>query len=44
MRIGNFSIEEEPLRLGNLQGNRFRLVIRNCSGTPAQIESVRAAW
>ncbi|XP_062522851.1 pseudouridylate synthase 7 homolog isoform X2 [Corticium candelabrum] len=32
MRVGNFTYEKEPLRLGQLWGNRFCIVLRNVAG------------
>lgn len=36
--VGNFKFENEPLKLGMLSGNQFRIVLRNVSGTDEQIE------
>ena len=31
IKVGNFRLSETPLRLGQLQGNRFEIFIRNIS-------------
>ncbi|XP_015601850.1 pseudouridylate synthase 7 homolog isoform X2 [Cephus cinctus] len=36
--VGNFKFGEEPLRLGMLSGNRFRIALRNVTGTDEDIE------
>ncbi|CAL7951434.1 unnamed protein product [Xylocopa violacea] len=36
--VGNFEFEKEPLKLGMLSGNHFRIALRNVSGTDEQIE------
>ncbi|CAK9816368.1 Pseudouridylate synthase 7 homolog [Anthophora quadrimaculata] len=36
--VGNFKFEKEPLKLGMLKGNHFRIALRNVSGTDKQIE------
>ncbi|XP_039625813.1 pseudouridylate synthase 7 homolog isoform X3 [Polypterus senegalus] len=36
-RLGNFSYQKHPLKLGELQGNQFTVVIRNISGTDEQV-------
>ncbi|KAJ8371780.1 hypothetical protein AAFF_G00302240 [Aldrovandia affinis] len=36
-RLGNFSYKKHPLKLGELQGNHFTVVIRNISGTEQQV-------
>ncbi|XP_035280618.1 pseudouridylate synthase 7 homolog isoform X2 [Anguilla anguilla] len=36
-RLGNFSYKKHPLKLGELQGNHFTVVIRNISGTEEQV-------
>ncbi|XP_076753984.1 pseudouridine synthase 7 [Xylocopa sonorina] len=36
--VGNFKFEKEPLKLGMLSGNHFRIALRNVSGTDEQIE------
>ncbi|XP_057220497.1 pseudouridylate synthase 7 homolog isoform X3 [Malurus melanocephalus] len=37
-RLGNFSYKNHPLKLGELQGNHFTVVLRNITGTDDQIE------
>ncbi|XP_012282551.1 pseudouridylate synthase 7 homolog isoform X2 [Orussus abietinus] len=36
--VGNFKFCEEPQRLGLLSGNRFRIALRNVTGSDEQIE------
>ncbi|XP_077567235.1 pseudouridylate synthase 7 homolog [Stigmatopora nigra] len=38
LKLGNFSYKNHPLKLGELQGNRFTVVIRNISGTDDQVQ------
>ncbi|XP_030630385.1 pseudouridylate synthase 7 homolog isoform X2 [Chanos chanos] len=37
-KLGNFSYKKHPLKLGELQGNHFTVVLRNISGTEEQVE------
>uniref|UniRef100_A0A665TYA4 Pseudouridylate synthase 7 homolog n=1 Tax=Echeneis naucrates TaxID=173247 RepID=A0A665TYA4_ECHNA len=37
LKLGNFSYKNHPLKLGELQGNHFTVVIRNISGTNEQV-------
>uniref|UniRef100_W5NEK4 Pseudouridine synthase 7 n=1 Tax=Lepisosteus oculatus TaxID=7918 RepID=W5NEK4_LEPOC len=37
-KLGNFSYKKHPLKLGELQGNHFTVVIRNISGSDAQVQ------
>ncbi|XP_035676228.1 pseudouridylate synthase 7 homolog [Branchiostoma floridae] len=37
--LGNFRYTEQPLKLGLLSGNHFTIVLRNCTGSPEQIEA-----
>ncbi|XP_057693822.1 pseudouridylate synthase 7 homolog isoform X2 [Corythoichthys intestinalis] len=37
LKLGNFSYKNHPLKLGELQGNHFTVVIRNISGSDAQV-------
>ncbi|KAK1169294.1 hypothetical protein AOXY_G10284 [Acipenser oxyrinchus oxyrinchus] len=37
-KLGNFSYQKHPLKLGELQGNHFTVVIRNISGSNEQVE------
>ncbi|TWW75826.1 pseudouridylate synthase 7 homolog isoform X2 [Takifugu flavidus] len=37
LKVGNFCYKNHPLKLGGLQGNHFTVVIRNISGTDAQV-------
>lgn len=38
IRVGNFQFQAEPLRLGLLNGNRFRIALRAIEGERADIE------
>lgn len=38
IHIGNFSFKPEPLKLGHLQGNRFRIALRNVSADEDAID------
>uniref|UniRef100_A0A3Q1B4F0 Pseudouridylate synthase 7 homolog n=1 Tax=Amphiprion ocellaris TaxID=80972 RepID=A0A3Q1B4F0_AMPOC len=37
LKVGNFCYKNHPLKLGELQGNHFTVVIRNISGTDEQV-------
>ncbi|XP_053174851.1 pseudouridylate synthase 7 homolog isoform X2 [Scomber japonicus] len=37
LKLGNFCYKNHPLKLGELQGNHFTVVIRNISGTDEQV-------
>ncbi|XP_054633739.1 pseudouridylate synthase 7 homolog isoform X2 [Dunckerocampus dactyliophorus] len=37
LKLGNFSYKNHPLKLGELQGNHFTVVIRNISGNDTQV-------
>ncbi|XP_059568760.1 pseudouridylate synthase 7 homolog isoform X2 [Myotis daubentonii] len=37
-KLGNFSYQKNPLKLGELQGNHFTVVLRNITGTDGQVE------
>uniref|UniRef100_A0A9L0S6T3 Pseudouridine synthase 7 n=1 Tax=Equus caballus TaxID=9796 RepID=A0A9L0S6T3_HORSE len=37
-KLGNFSYQKNPLKLGELQGNQFTVVLRNITGTDAQVQ------
>ncbi|KAM6321524.1 pseudouridylate synthase 7 homolog isoform 1-T1 [Aegotheles albertisi] len=37
-KLGNFSYKNHPLKLGELQGNHFTVVLRSITGTDDQIE------
>ncbi|XP_058930507.1 pseudouridylate synthase 7 homolog isoform X2 [Kogia breviceps] len=37
-KLGNFSYQKNPLKLGELQGNHFTVVLRNITGTNDQVE------
>ncbi|XP_055509174.1 pseudouridylate synthase 7 homolog isoform X1 [Leucoraja erinacea] len=37
-KLGNFSYKKYPLKLGELQGNHFKVVLRNITGSNQQIE------
>lgn len=32
VKVGNFTFKDEPLKLGQLQGNKFRIALRNVTG------------
>lgn len=38
LRVGNFKFLAEPLRLGSLKGNRFRIALRSVKGEKEDIE------
>ncbi|CAN9498969.1 unnamed protein product [Ophioblennius macclurei] len=38
LKLGNFSYKNHPLKLGELQGNHFTVVIRNISGSEEQVQ------
>ncbi|XP_061496397.1 pseudouridylate synthase 7 homolog [Rhineura floridana] len=37
-KLGNFSYKNHPLKLGELQGNHFTVVLRNITGTEDQVQ------
>ncbi|XP_036618047.1 pseudouridylate synthase 7 homolog isoform X1 [Trichosurus vulpecula] len=37
-KLGNFSYQKNPLKLGELQGNQFTVVLRNITGTDHQVQ------
>ncbi|XP_073429721.1 pseudouridylate synthase 7 homolog isoform X2 [Dendrobates tinctorius] len=37
-KLGNFTYQKNPLKLGELQGNHFTVVLRNITGTDEQVE------
>ncbi|XP_074050061.1 pseudouridylate synthase 7 homolog [Macrotis lagotis] len=37
-KLGNFSYQKNPLKLGELQGNHFTVVLRNITGTDLQVQ------
>ncbi|XP_019399112.1 PREDICTED: pseudouridylate synthase 7 homolog [Crocodylus porosus] len=37
-KLGNFSYKSHPLKLGELQGNHFTVVLRNITGTDEQVQ------
>eukprot|EP00118_Oscarella_pearsei_P009351 m.53784 g.53784 ORF g.53784 m.53784 type:complete len:587 (+) comp34278_c0_seq6:340-2100(+) len=37
--LGNFSYSASPMKLGDLVGNRFQIILRNVSGEKAMVES-----
>ncbi|ELW65586.1 Pseudouridylate synthase 7 like protein [Tupaia chinensis] len=37
-KLGNFSYQKSPLKLGELQGNHFTVVLRNITGTDDQVQ------
>ncbi|XP_060743039.1 pseudouridylate synthase 7 homolog isoform X1 [Tachysurus vachellii] len=42
-KLGNFSYKKHPLKLGELQGNHFTVVLRNISGSDEQVEQAMAS-
>lgn len=38
LKLGNFSYQKTPLKLGALQGNHFTVVLRNITGTDEQVQ------
>ncbi|XP_051548690.1 pseudouridylate synthase 7 homolog isoform X1 [Myxocyprinus asiaticus] len=38
LKLGNFSYKKHPLKLGELQGNHFTVILRNISGSQEQVE------
>lgn len=38
LKLGNFCYKNHPLKLGELQGNHFTVVIRNISGSDEQVQ------
>lgn len=38
IRVGNFKFLPDPLKLGDLKGNRFRIALRSVSGEPEAME------
>ncbi|XP_034031946.1 pseudouridylate synthase 7 homolog isoform X2 [Thalassophryne amazonica] len=38
LKVGNFCYKNHPLKLGELQGNHFTVVLRNISGTDEQVQ------
>ncbi|KAI0238771.1 TRUD domain-containing protein [Lamellibrachia satsuma] len=38
IKLGNFSYSKNPLKLGDLGGNHFTIILRNVTGTDTQIE------
>ncbi|XP_037308106.2 pseudouridylate synthase 7 homolog isoform X1 [Pungitius pungitius] len=38
LKLGNFCYKNHPLKLGELQGNHFTVIIRNISGTDEQVQ------
>ncbi|XP_067292574.1 pseudouridylate synthase 7 homolog isoform X1 [Pseudorasbora parva] len=38
LKLGNFCYKKHPLKLGELQGNHFTVVLRNISGSLEQVE------
>ncbi|XP_040199452.1 pseudouridylate synthase 7 homolog isoform X2 [Rana temporaria] len=37
-KLGNFTYQKHPLKLGELQGNHFTIILRNMTGTVEQVE------
>jgi tRNA pseudouridine13 synthase len=44
VHVGNFDYAEKEIRLGDLAGNRFELVIRNVDRTDEQLQPVLQAF
>ncbi|KAM9312448.1 pseudouridylate synthase 7 homolog [Gastrophryne carolinensis] len=42
-KLGNFTYQKHPLKLGELQGNHFTVVLRNISGSDEQVEQAMAS-
>ncbi|KAG7455787.1 hypothetical protein MATL_G00244800 [Megalops atlanticus] len=42
-KLGNFSYKKHPLKLGELKGNHFTVVLRNISGTEQQVQQAMAS-
>ncbi|KAG8439941.1 hypothetical protein GDO86_005925 [Hymenochirus boettgeri] len=42
-RLGNFSYQKNPLKLGELQGNHFTVVLRNITGSNEQVDQAMAS-
>ncbi|XP_075455792.1 pseudouridylate synthase 7 homolog isoform X2 [Ascaphus truei] len=42
-KLGNFSYQKNPLKLGELQGNHFTVVLRNITGTNEQVEEAMSS-
>lgn len=40
IHVGNFSFKPQPLKLGQLQGNRFRIALRNVSENDETIDQI----
>ncbi|XP_057182923.1 pseudouridylate synthase 7 homolog isoform X1 [Triplophysa rosa] len=38
LKLGNFCYKNRPLKLGELQGNHFTVILRNISGSQEQVE------
>ncbi|XP_051979404.1 pseudouridylate synthase 7 homolog [Xyrauchen texanus] len=38
LKLGNFGYKKHPLKLGELQGNHFTVILRNISGSQEQVE------
>lgn len=43
LKLGNFCYKNHPLKLGELQGNHFTVVIRNISGTDEQVRQAMSS-
>uniref|UniRef100_A0A3Q1IZN8 Pseudouridylate synthase 7 homolog n=1 Tax=Anabas testudineus TaxID=64144 RepID=A0A3Q1IZN8_ANATE len=43
LKVGNFCYKNHPLKLGELQGNHFTVVIRNISGTDEQVHQAMSS-
>ncbi|XP_055790520.1 pseudouridylate synthase 7 homolog isoform X2 [Salvelinus fontinalis] len=42
-KLGNFCYKKHPLKLGELQGNHFTVVIRNITGTEEQVQQAMSS-
>lgn len=43
LKLGNFSYKNHPLKLGELHGNHFTVVLRNITGTDDQVSQAMAS-
>lgn len=43
IRLGNFEFKKRPLKLGDLTGNTFVIVLRNVTGSKDQVEEAMAS-
>jgi len=43
LKIGNFTYKKHPLKLGELRGNHFTVVLRNINGSEEQVEQAMSS-